>query len=82
MSAAVGDNTDSSSSENGDPNNVFDQISANDDTASYKGEINDKINENSPAECITYTSTPVTRTYGNKRKRKDIPRQLMMRQKK
>ena len=62
MSAAVGDNTDSSSSENGDPNNVFDQISANDDTASYKGEINDKINENSPAECITYTFTPVTRT--------------------
>ena len=40
MSAAVGDNTDSSSSENGDRNNVFDQISANDDNASYKGEIN------------------------------------------
>ena len=62
MSAAVGDNTDSSSSENGDRNNVFDQISANDDNASYKGEINDEINENSPAECITYTFTPVTRT--------------------
>ena len=35
MSAAVGDNTDSSSSsKNGDRNNVFDQISANDDNAS------------------------------------------------
>ena len=62
MSAAVGDNTDSSSSENGDRNNVFDQISANDDNASYKGEINGEINENSSEECITYTYTPVTRT--------------------
>ena len=40
-------------------------------TMQVKRVINDKINENSPAECITYTS--VTRTYGNKRKHKDIP---------
>ena len=71
MSAAVGVTTDSSSSssENGDQNNAFDQVPTNDDITSYKGEIN----ENSPAECITYTSTPVTHARSNKRKRKNIP---------
>ena len=74
MSAAVGVTTDSSSSsENGDQNNAFDQVPTNDDNTSYKGEINDEINENSPAECITYTSTPVTHARSNKRKRKNIP---------
>lgn len=60
MSAAVGVNTDNSSSENIDRNNVFDKISANDDKTSYKGGINDEINENPPEEYITYTYTPVT----------------------
>ena len=36
-------------------------------------ELNDELNENSPAESITSTSTRVTRAHSNKRKRKDIP---------
>ena len=40
----MGVNTDSSRSENGDRNNVFDQVSANDGNTSYRVEINDELN--------------------------------------